>query len=238
MVTSREKSTSVKNWPEEERPRERLLRYGPGALSDAQLLAILIGSGEGGRSAVDVGRELMARFGSLSALEQAGVQELRAVRGIGPARAAELKAALELGRRFQGLSAAGEDRAAFCSSGSVARYYRSKLKDLKKEQFQCVLLDTKNRLIREELVSIGSLTASIVHPRDTFKAAVRESAAAVIFVHNHPSGDTRPSQEDILLTRRLAQAGDLLGIRVLDHIIVGDREYYSFRDSGLLSPEP
>lgn len=237
MDTIRKRPPSVKEWPEDERPRERLLRHGAGALSDAQLLGILIGSGEGGRSAVDVGRELLIRFGSLPGLEQAGVQELRSVRGIGPAKAAELKAALELGRRYQRLSRLEEGSASFCTSGSVAQYYRSKLKDLKKEQFQCVLLDTKNRLIREELVSIGSLTASLVHPRDTFKAAVRESAAAVIFVHNHPSGDTRPSQEDILLTRRLAQAGELLGIRVLDHIIVGDGSHYSFRDNGLLSTE-
>jgi DNA repair protein RadC len=124
--------------------------------------------------------------------------------------------------------------ASFCASQDVADFYRPRLRDRKKEEFRCVLLDTKNRFLREETVSTGSLTASLVHPRETFKAAVRESAAAVIFVHNHPSGDARPSQEDIALTKRLVQAGDLLGIRVLDHVIVGDGGHFSFRDSGLI----
>jgi DNA repair protein RadC len=125
-----------------------------------------------------------------------------------------------------------------CASQEVAEYFQPRLRGTKKEEFRCVLLDTKNRIIREEPVSTGSLTASLVHPRETFKAAVRESAAAVIFVHNHPSGDTKPSQEDILLTKRLVQAGDLLGIRVLDHVIVGDGDHFSFRDSGLLQHTP
>jgi DNA repair protein RadC len=233
MTTSNRKS--VKHWPEDERPRERLLKLGPSSLSDAQLLAIIIRSGEGGRSAVDVGRELLERFGSLAGVEQAGITEICEVRGIGPAKAAEIKAAIELGRRYQKPTLAG---ASFCSSRDVADYYRPRMKDAKKELFRCVLLDTKNRLIREETVSVGSLTASIVHPRDTFKAAIRESAAAVIFIHNHPSGDTRPSQEDILLTKRLVQAGEVLGIQVLDHIIIGDGGHFSFRDNGLISRTP
>jgi DNA repair protein RadC len=226
---------SVKEWPEDERPRERLLKLGSASLSDAQLLAIIIRSGKGGRSAVDVGRELLERFGNLSGIEQAGIKEMCEVKGIGPAKAAEIKAAIELGRRYQKPTLAG---ASFCSSRDVADYYRPRMKDAKKELFRCVLLDTKNRLIREETVSMGSLTASIVHPRDTFKAAIRESAAAVIFIHNHPSGDTRPSQEDILLTKRLVQAGEVLGIQVLDHIIVGDGGHFSFRDQGLMSRTP
>jgi DNA repair protein RadC len=121
-----------------------------------------------------------------------------------------------------------------CASQDVAEYFQPRLRDIKKEEFRCVLLDTKNRVIREETVSTGSLTASLVHPRETFKTAVRESAAAVIFVHNHPSGDIKPSQEDILLTRRLVQSGDVLGIKVLDHIIVGDGGHFSFRDNGLM----
>ncbi len=228
------KKTSVKHWPHDERPRERLLKFGAPSLSDAQLLAIIIRSGEGGRSALDVGRELLLKFSSLAGIEQAGIAELQEVSGIGPAKAAEIKAALELGRRFHKLDPSVPYRESLCSSGNVVQYYRSKMKDVKKEIFHCVLLDTKNKVIRDEVVSIGSLTASIVHPRDTFKSAVRESAAAVIFVHNHPSGDTKPSQEDILLTRRLVQAGEVLGIRVLDHIIVGDGAHFSFRDNGLM----
>jgi len=227
------KNRSVKHWPKDERPRERLLSHGPSTLSDAQLLAIIIRNGRAGRSAVDLGRELLERFGSLAGIEQAGMKEICEVEGIGPAKAAEIKAAVELGRRYQKPSLAG---ASFCSSSDVAAYYRPRMKDLKKEIFRCALLDTKNTLIREEVVSIGSLSASIVHPRDTFKTAVRESAAAVIFIHNHPSGDIKPSQEDILLTRRLVQAGEVIGIRVLDHIIIGDGDHFSFRDNGMIAP--
>ncbi len=221
----------LKNWPEDERPRERLLRHGADTLSDAQLLAIIIRNGQGGRTALDLGRELLERCGGLDGIAQAGVREISGVKGIGPAKAAEIKAAFEIGRRHQLPTVAG---ASFCSSRDVADYYRPRLKDARKETFHCALLDTKNRVLRNEVVSMGTLTASLVHPRDTFKAAIRESAAAVIFIHNHPSGDTRPSQEDILLTRRLVQAGDLLGIRVLDHIIVGNGDHFSFRDSGMM----
>ena len=226
------RNKSVKEWPEDERPRERLIAHGPATLSEAQLLAILIRNGKSGRTALDLGRELLERFGSLAGIEQASITEICAIEGIGPAKAAELKAAIELGRRYQKPSLAG---ASFCSSEDVVSYYRPRLKDAKKEIFRCALLDTKNKIIREEIVSMGSLTASIVHPRDTFKAAIRESAAAVIFIHNHPSGDSKPSQEDILLTRRLVQAGEVIGIQVLDHIIIGDSSHFSFRDNGLIS---
>jgi DNA repair protein RadC len=221
----------LKDWPQDERPRERLLSHGANSLSDAQLLGILIRSGGSGQTAVDLGRELLERFGGLGGIAQAGVREICSVKGIGPAKAAEIKAAIELGRRHQRPMLAG---ASFCASKDVADYYVPRLRDAKREEFRCVLLDTKNRVIKDVSVSNGSLTASLVHPRETFKDAVRESAAAVIFVHNHPSGDTRPSQEDILLTRRLVQAGELLGIQVLDHIIIGDGDHFSFRDRGLI----
>ncbi len=117
----------------------------------------------------------------------------------------------------------------------MADFYRPRLKDSKQETFRCALLDVKNRIIKEEIISLGTLTASLVHPRDTFKAAIRESAAGVIFIHNHPSGDPKPSQEDILLTKRLAQAGEVIGIQVMDHIIIGDGSHFSFRDHGLLT---
>ena len=224
---------TVKHWPEDERPRERLIAHGPTTLSDAHLLAIIIRSGKTGRTALDLSMELLARFGGLSGLGQASITEICAVNGIGPAKAAEIKAAIEIGKRYQLPSLIGES---FCSCDDVIGYYRPRMKDLKKEVFRCALLDIKNKIIRDEEVSVGSLSASIVHPRDTFKAAIRESAAAVIFIHNHPSGDTRPSQEDILLTKRLVQAGEVLGIRVLDHIIIGDGTHFSFRDTGMIGP--
>ena len=225
------KRTHLKNWPEDERPREQLLKQGADKLSDAQLLGIILRTGERGRTAVDLGRDLLDRFRGLAGIAGAGIHELQGIKGIGPAKAAEIKAAMELGRRRQRPTLAGDS---LCASQDVAAYFQPRLRDIKKEEFRCVLLDTKNRVIREETVSTGSLTASLVHPRETFKTAVRESAAAVIFVHNHPSGDIKPSQEDILLTRRLVQAGDVLGIKVLDHVIVGDGGHFSFRDNGLM----
>ena len=226
------KKNTVKHWPEDERPRERLIAHGPASLSDAQLLAIIIKNGKAGRSALDLALELLTKFENLAGIEKAGISEICQVPGIGKAKAAEIKAAIEIGRRHQKPSLSG---ASLCSSQDVVEYYRPRMRDLKKEVFKCVMLDTKNRIIRDEEVSAGSLSASIVHPRETFKAAIRESAAALIFIHNHPSGDTRPSQEDILLTRRLMQAGEVLGIQVLDHIIVGDGMHFSFRDNGLLT---
>ncbi len=231
MTHGLRQKNSVKHWPEEERPRERLMMHGPGALSDAQLLAIIIRNGRSGRTAVDLGRDLLETFGSLAGVQQAAIKEICGVKGIGPAKAAEIKAAMELGRRYQKPSLAG---ASFCSSADVVVYYRPRMKDLKQETFRCVLLDTKNKIIREEVISLGSLSAAIVHPRDSFKSAIRESAAAVIFVHNHPSCDVKPSQEDILLTKRLVQAGEVLGIRVLDHIIIGDADHFSFKDGGMM----
>jgi DNA repair protein RadC len=234
-MPEKKSNRSVRLWPEDERPRERLITHGPSNLSEAQLLAIIMRNGREGRSAVDLGRELLERFGSLVGIEQAGIKEICEIPGIGKAKAAEIKAAIEIGRRYQKPSLAGES---FCSSGDVAAYYRPRLKDCKKETFRCALLDTKNKIIREEIVSVGSLSGSLVHPRDTFKAAVRESAAAVIFIHNHPSGDTKPSQEDILLTKRLIQAGEMIGIQVLDHIIIGDGNHFSFRDNGMIGSPP
>jgi DNA repair protein RadC len=227
--------TSVKHWPEDERPRERLLSLGASSLSDAQLLAIIIRNGRAGRTAVDLGRELITRFRDFAGIYHAGIKEISQTNGIGPAKAAEIKAAIEIGKRFQLPDLDRKKRASFCSSEDVAKHCTPMLKDEKREIFRCFLLDTKNKVIRDEVVSIGSLSASIVHPRDTFKAAVRESAAAVIFVHNHPSGDVKPSQEDILLTKRLVQSGEVLGIQVLDHIIIGDGTHFSFKDNGLIS---
>jgi len=230
---------SVKEWPEDEQPRERLLKYGAGSLSDAQLLAIIIRSGRPGRTNVDLGMELLDKFKTLEGIAQAGLREIcgkDGVKGIGKAKAAEIKAAIELGKRwFERPTAVREHPDTVSSSSEIADYYRQKMRGHRREFFKCTLLDVKNRIIRDVDVSTGTLTASLVHPRETFMTAVRESAAAVIFIHNHPSGDTRPSQEDILLTRRLVQAGEVLGIRVLDHIIIGDGDHFSFRDNGMMS---
>ena len=226
----------IKDWPEDERPRERLLQLGEEALADAQLLAIVLRTGDyaSGATAVDLARRLLTAFGEdLEAISTATVAELCQTPGIGPAKACEIKAAFELGRRRLARQQ-GRRLEQFRSSKDVANYYMPLLADKKREQFQVLLLDRKNRVMRDVMVSQGSLTASVVHPREVFNPAIRDSAAAVIFVHNHPSGDPQPSQEDRVLTTRLAEAGKLLGIQVLDHIIVGRNAYMSFADEGLL----
>lgn len=227
----------IKTWPREERPREKLSLRGPAALGPAELIAILLRTGDGGRghSALDVGRHLWTHYGEdWAALGQASAAELARHPGIGPAKAATVAAALELGRRLASRPLPPTE--SFRSSGEVFAHYGPRLAGLKREIFFCLLLDARNRWLREDRVSEGSLTASLVHPREAFRAAVREAASAVIFAHNHPSGDPAPSREDVELTRRLWEAGQVLGIRVLDHVIVGRDGYYSFSDDGGLPP--
>lgn len=222
----------ISQWPETERPRERLLAQGATALTDAQLLAILLRVGNRASSAVDVGMDVLRRLGGIGALAQCGLDELCAVPGIGEAKAAQLKAAVELGRRT--LASPLSKGTKISSSRDLFNHFHATLRDLRHEIFKVVLLDAKHAIVREATVSEGSLTLSIVHPREVFSLAVKESAAAVIFLHNHPSGDPTPSHEDRLLTTRLVSAGDVLGIRVLDHLIIGDGRYVSFADQGWL----
>jgi len=224
----------IKTWPLSERPREKLLQSGAGALSDAELLALIIrtGSAIDKTSAVDQARMLLASFGSLRTLAAATTSELCQQKGIGPAKAAEIQALFELARRFARQEVRRGGR--FTSSSDIFAHYHEKLRDRKKEVFLSLLLDSKNRLLKEIQVSEGSLNASIVHPREVFAPIIRESAAAVLFVHNHPSGDPTPSREDIALTERLTEAGKLMGVKVLDHIIIGSGSYVSFCDRGLL----
>ncbi len=230
--------TSIREWPEQERPRERLLARGAGELAETELLAIILRTGggpkrvkEGGGSALDLARSLLHRFGGLRGIENAGLNELCTVHGIGPAKVAQLKAALELGRRFL---AERDGECVLSSSEEVAAYFAPRLRVRRKEIFQVALLNTKNHLLRVETVSQGSINETMVHPREVFAPALKESAASVVFVHNHPSGDPAPSEADRRLTRRLRETGDLLGIRVLDHIIVGESACYSFADHGEL----
>ena len=223
----------IKEWPESDRPREKLLEKGPETLSNAELLAIILCTGDAstGQSALDYGRVLMTQFGeSLRQLEEASVQEICATKGIGPAKAAQIKAALELGKRFAEEEIKRGEQ--FRSSADVFNHYREHLSGLKKEEFHVLLLDAKNRKIRDVRVSEGSLTSSLVHPREVFNPVIRESAAAVILVHNHPSGDPSPSQEDLHITRRLREIGEVMGVRVLDHIVIGKGKYVSFVDDG------
>lgn len=227
--------SGIQRWPLNERPRERLLQDGPEVLSDAQLLAILLRIGRRHSSAVEVAMDLLRQLEGLQGLSNRSVEELCRIPGIGPAKTAQLKAAIELGKRV--LAAPLSSGRRIASSVDLFHHYYPLLRDLRHEVFKVVLLDAKHAMVREATVSEGSLTVSIVHPREVFNLAVRESAAAVIFVHNHPSGDPSPSEEDRTLTARLVAAGDVLGIQVLDHLIIGDGRYTSFADNGWMGED-
>ena len=228
-------SGGIKNWPELERPREKLLQRGVFALSEAELLALILGSGAaGGRSALDLGRELLLEFRSLRSLADASCAELQRVKGVGPAKATCLKAALDLARRVRNEQRPIESLTRFTSAGQVFEHLNYEFRDRHREYFMALLLDGKNRIITRAQISEGSLNQSIVHPREVFKVAVRASAAAMILLHNHPTGDPTPSPEDLEVTRRLCEAGELMGIKVLDHIIIGEDAFYSFADKGHL----
>jgi DNA repair protein RadC len=225
-------SFTVHDLPRSERPRERLLKLGSEALSAQEILALILGRGIKGESVIEISQKLLSRFGNLKAVANASVEELTQTKGIGPAKAAQIKAALELSKRLEADAGEGP-KPMLKSPEDVVAVVRSQLKGKKKEHFLVLCLDTRNRLINCKPVSIGSLDTSIVHPREVFKEAVSSSAASVIFVHNHPSGDPEPSKEDVELTKRLAKAGEIIGIDVLDHIIVCDKSYVSLKAKNL-----
>jgi DNA repair protein RadC len=225
------KPAAIKNWPRADRPREKLLDFGASALSSAELLAVLLRTGTEGESALEQARSVLETCGgNLRLLAGAGLGDLCRIRGVGPAKAAQILALVEIAKRF------GEEEflpgAAFRGSYDVYAHFRERLAGERHEQFYAVLLDNKNRKIKDVRVSQGSLTASIVHPREVYLPVIRESAAAVIFVHNHPSGDPTPSKEDLEITRRLREVGELVGVRVLDHVVIGHGRYVSFVDDG------
>lgn len=223
----------ILGWPADERPRERLAARGAHALSDAELLALLLRTGTRGRSAVDVGRELLRRFGSLQGLAARLPREYAAVPGVGPAKAAALAAALETGRRA--LSAREAPRTLLRSSADVAALFLPLCRGQKREVFRIVLVDNAHRIVRTRAVTVGTLNRALVHAREIFREAIVEQAAAVILVHNHPGGDPVPSPEDVALTASLVRAGEAVGIPVLDHLIIGAERYFSFADSRRLA---
>ncbi|CAN5831256.1 MAG: DNA repair protein RadC [Gemmatimonadetes bacterium] len=235
---------TIKEWPSEERPRERLERLGPGALSPRELLAILIETGtpasanKPARSALDLASDLLQHFSteeggaSLRRIMTASLAELCEVDGIGPAKATKILAAFDLGRR-----AAEElrpDRSRMSTPRDVYERMRLRMRDLPHEEFHVLLLNTQNEILRDLQITRGTLDASLVHPREVFRPAVVQSAAAVVLVHNHPSGDPSPSAEDRAVTRQLREAGKVVGIDVLDHVIIGEGRYASFVEAGLL----
>jgi DNA repair protein RadC len=222
----------ITRWPKNERPRERLLQQGPQHLTEAELLGILIGKGTRKKTAIDLARELLDRYESLQKLFSRSPSELTTIKGIGSAKAAILSAAFELVRRIQ--SQKVSDRASFKRSSDVANHYLPLMRDLRKEVFKVLLLNRSNRFIKEVFISEGTLDASIVHPRDVFREALLEPAAGIILIHNHPSGNPSPSEEDLRITKQLVEAGRLLGIKVYDHIILAGENYRSLADDGLI----
>ena len=226
----------IREMPRDERPREKLLGRGAAALTDPELTGILLRTGLPGANAVEVARQLLERFGSLSGLSRCTVKEIASIRGIGAAKAIQLVAAFGLGQR---LANERLSRQKLDSPELVHDLVAAEMRTLHKESLRVILLDTRYHLLRMEEVSLGSVNESIAHPRDVFRPAVISSAYAVIVVHNHPSGDPSPSQSDHSLTRRLAEAAELLQIKLLDHIIIGAPAegrlpYFSFKEAGVL----
>ncbi len=229
-----DKPHSIKHWPEDERPRERLIKFGPAHLSDAQLVGIVIGSGDprSRKNAVDLGRDLLNHFGGFFYVDLASISEISGVRGFGTAKAAQVKAALEMGKRL--VSQKPGNQLKMNTSRAFYDHYAPFMRNLRKEVVKVVLLNPKLRVIKDLTVSEGSVNASIVHPREVMIPAIKESASSIVLLHNHPSGDPTPSASDIEITHRVSKTGEIIGIKLIDHIIIGQEGYYSFADEGLI----
>jgi DNA repair protein RadC len=221
----------IRDLPSGERPRERLRHAGEGSLSTMELLAIILRTGVGGESVLDMAQRLISRYGGLPGLARASFAELESEKGLGEAKTAQLKAALELGRRM--LLASPEDRFTVRSPADVAQLLMAEMSHLEQEHFRVLYLDTRNRLLGVETVYVGSLNASHIRVGEVFRDAVKRNCAAIIVTHNHPSGDATPSPEDVEVTRQLVAAGKLLDIEVLDHLIIGQQRFVSLRERGL-----
>jgi len=222
---------TIKDLPVGERPRERLEHYGAGALSTAELIAILLRSGVAGESVLRLAERLLVRYGGLTGLAQASFAELCQEKGIGPAKVTQIKAALELGRRL--LVASPQERPQVKSPADAANLLMLEMGLLEQEHLRVMLLDTRNRVLAVHTVYVGNLNTSVVRVGEIFRQAIKANAAALIVVHNHPSGDPTPSPEDVAVTERIVQAGRLLGIEVLDHLIIGQQRFISLKERGL-----
>jgi len=222
----------IKEMPVLERPREKMINQGTQRLSNAELIAILIHTGNKNQNAIELSNEIINTFGGLSGLTDITFDELISIKGIGAAKACNILAALELNKRISTFSK--KKKMKITSPNDVCNLFMDELRYEKKEQFITVLLNTKSELISTEVISMGNLNSSIVHPREVYKYAIKKSAASVLFIHNHPSGDPKPSQNDKEITKRLTEVGDIIGINVLDHIIIGNNQHFSFKENNLI----
>lgn len=227
---------TINDLPHTERPRERLANYGAEALSAQELLALILGRGIAGEPVMLTAQKLLARFGSLEQLVNASLEDLQSVKGIGFAKACQLHATLEISRRIHDKSSrqAGSKFKTLLTPEAVYQVIKPKIAHLKKEHFILASFDTRNRLIGVDTISVGTLNSSLVHPRELFSVAIRRHAASVIIAHNHPSGDPDPSDEDLRVTKKLVEAGKLMGIQVLDHIVVAQDSFFSFSSESII----
>ncbi|PJA02182.1 hypothetical protein COX73_02100 [bacterium (Candidatus Gribaldobacteria) CG_4_10_14_0_2_um_filter_36_18] len=225
------KSFTIHDLPKEERPRERLVKFGEQALSAQELLQLILGRGIAGESVVVTAQKLMSQFGSLQKLAEANIEELSLIKGIGLAKATQIKAVFEIGRRISTQTPSYKSKE-LTDPEKVYQLIKSKLRDYTREHFYIIALNSRNWSVAE--VSIGSLNASIVHPREVFAEAIKNKAASVIFAHNHPSGDPEPSEDDLVITKRLVEAGKIIGIEINDHIIVAQSGFFSFKNKKLI----
>lgn len=225
-------SLMIRDFPKDERPRERFIQNGPESLSNHELVALMLRTGTKDESVLQLANRLLTHFEGLRLLKDATLNEITSIKGIGMAKAVHLLASVELGRRISNLNY--DDRYVIRSPEDGAKYMMNDMRFLTQEHFVALYLNTKNQVLHKQTIFIGSLNASIVHPREVFKQAIRRSAASVICLHNHPSGDPSPSQEDIEVTKRLAECGKIIGIELLDHLIIGENKFVSLKEKGYL----
>ncbi|EYE88457.1 hypothetical protein Q428_07695 [Fervidicella metallireducens AeB] len=228
----RDNNLTIKDIPVEDRPRERLIKYGAEVLSNAELLAIILRTGTKSESAINIANRILSSKDGLEFLVNSSVQELSSIKGIGDAKAAQIKAAIEIGKRMRNYRS--DKKFKITSPADAAELVLEDLRYLKKEYLRVIFLNTKNIVIDVKDLSIGSLSSSIVHPREVFCEAIKKSTSSIIITHNHPSGDPTPSQEDINITKRLCEAGKIIGIEILDHLIIGDGCYISLKEKGII----
>lgn len=225
-------SLMIRDFPKDERPRERFIQNGPESLSNHELVALMLRTGTKDESVLQLANRLLTHFEGLRLLKDATLNEITSIKGIGMAKAVHLLASVELGRRISNLNY--DDRYVIRSPEDGAKYMMNDMRFLTQEHFVALYLNTKNQVLHKQTIFIGSLNASIVHPREVFKQAIRRSAASVICLHNHPSGDPSPSQEDIEVTKRLEECGKIIGIELLDHLIIGENKFVSLKEKGYL----